>query len=121
MNRNTSKWVIGISSVALFTGLLYAEGQISGKYETETETVIETSDSSFGSNYNVQSYKSKDLFTGFLTDVQDLSRLKNMNSEEQGERESWISDLDWDQKELTIAPREDRSTEQPSPLRTRRS
>ncbi|MGZ9585175.1 hypothetical protein [Paenibacillus marinisediminis] len=119
MNRNITKWVIGVSSVALFTGLLYAEGQISGK--NQTDTGLEARGISNGVNYNVHSNSSKDLLTGFFTDEQDISKLTNMNPEQQEQRESWISDLDWEQKELTITPRKVLSTEQRSPLRTRRS
>jgi hypothetical protein len=119
MNRNATKWVIGVSSVALFTALLYAEGQLNIGSGAQANAEMKNASSDTGSNR--QSSNNEDLYTGFINNEQDADSLQNMNSDEKGQRESWISSLDWGQKELTIVPRADQSTKHRSSLRTRRS
>jgi len=121
MSRKITKWVIGVSSVALFTGLLYVEGQLnlSGKAEANIDKKSVANDIR-----NMAQAPNKGPYTGFIGNDQDVNGLQNMSPDEKSQRETWISGLDWEKKELTIAPKDTGSTgptQQQSRVRTRRS
>jgi len=96
MGRQSTKWIIGLTSVALYTGLLYTEGVV---------------DKGRQANAATQS-------SGTSVEQQDQSA---NSSDDGGQDDSFSSQLDWNQQELTIPQRDDSSKNRRSGLRTRRS
>ncbi|WP_152396638.1 hypothetical protein [Paenibacillus guangzhouensis] len=94
MNRNATKWIIGVSSVALFTGLLYVEGEMNKK-NNEAGMEFNCDSSGFGSSQS-------ESWTPCTDQVQ-----------QQGQQQ--------DQQEYTIIPKTDSQPRERSSFRTRRS
>ncbi|TCZ77093.1 hypothetical protein E0485_11545 [Paenibacillus albiflavus] len=121
MSRKITKWVIGVSSVALFTGLLYVEGQLN--LTNKAEANIENMGVPYDIRNNTQT-SIKGQNTGFVGNEQDVNGLQNMSHDEKNQRETWINSLDWEKQEVTIVPKDTQPT-QPTQttkkLRTRRS
>jgi len=96
MGRQSTKWIIGLTSVALYTGLLYTEGVMDKGRQANATTHL--SGASVGQ---------QDQSTDFSNDG--------------GQDDSLSSQLDWSQQELTIPQRDDTGMNRRSGLRTRRS
>lgn len=111
MSRQATKWMIGISSVALFTGILYAEQTVLEHKKVNTENGLAVN--------QFETFSDKE---GFIHNEEELRRIQNMDESELRKRENWISGLDWGQNELTLQPRSgDTNVKIKSHVRTRRS
>ncbi|MCJ8011582.1 hypothetical protein MUG84_07440 [Paenibacillus sp. KQZ6P-2] len=121
MARQTTKWIVGLSSIALFTGLLYVEGVTRDQAQYDSMGSINKQTMNVGngvdpSNNEVQQdTNQKDSSNG---EQQDTNQKDSSIGDQQSGK---ISGLNGDQSELSIPSGSYSPTTRRSHLRTRRS